>query len=106
DGLENVQTNLSGVKEQLQLSIDDQKAAEKGLNPIMVAGFARELIAGNRVGDIQVEGKTTSVNLLLNSGSGDSIHDILSQKIMSPIGQEVTLSEVATLSKEPSPSAL
>ncbi|MBW8350070.1 efflux RND transporter permease subunit [Bacillus sp. IITD106] len=106
DGLENVQTNLSGVKEQLQLSIDDQKAAEKGLNPIMVAGFARELIAGNRVGDIQVEGKTTSVNLLLNSDSGDSIHDILSQKIMSPIGQEVTLSEVATLSKEPSPSAL
>ena len=106
DGLENVESNLSGVKEQLQLSIDDQKAAEKGLSPIMVAGFVRELIAGNHVGDMQVEGKTTSVNLLLNSGAGDSIDDILSQKMTNPMGQEVTLSEVATLSKQPSPSAL
>ena len=83
-----------------------EKAAEKGLNPIIVAGFVRELIAGDHVGDMQIEGKTTSVNLLLNSGSGDSIHDILSQKMTNPMGQEVTLSEVATLSKQPSPSAL
>ncbi|TDK59390.1 efflux RND transporter permease subunit [Bacillus salipaludis] len=106
DGLENVESNLSGVKEQLQLSIDDQKAAEKGLSPIMVAGFVRELIAGNHVGDMQVEGKTTSVNLLLNSGSNDSIKDVLSQKMTNPMGQQVTLSEVASLSKQPSPSAL
>ena len=106
DGLENVESNLSGVKEQLQLSIDDQKAAEKGLSPIMVAGFVRELIAGDHVGDMQIEGKTTSVNLLLNSGKGDSIDDILSQKMTNPMGQEVSLSEVAKLSKQPSPSAL
>ena len=83
-----------------------EKAAEKGLSPIIVAGFVRELIAGDHVGDMQVEGKTTSVNLLLNSGTGDSIDDILSQKMTNPMGQEVTLSEVATLSKQPSPSAL
>ncbi|MCM3766056.1 efflux RND transporter permease subunit [Neobacillus niacini] len=106
DGLENVKSNLTGEKEQLQLSINDQKAAEKGLSPIMVAAFVRELIAGNQVGQIQVEGKTTSVNLLLNNGSGNSVDDILSQKIMNPLGQQVTLSEVATLSKQPSPSAL
>ena len=106
DGLENVKTNLSGMKEQLQLSIADQKAAEKGLSPIIVAGFVRELIAGNHVVDIQVEGKTTSVNLLLNSGTGDSIDDILSQKITNPVGQEVILSEVATLTQQPSPTAL
>jgi multidrug efflux pump subunit AcrB len=106
DGLENVESNLSGVKEQLQLSINDQKAAEKGLNPIMVAGFVRELIAGDHVGDMQVDGKTTSVNLLLNSGSGDSINDILSQQMANPMGQQVTLSDVATLAIQPSPAAL
>lgn len=94
------------MKEQLQLSINDQKAAEKGLSPIMVAGFVRELIAGDHVGDMQVEGKTTSVNLLLNSGSRDSIKDILSQKMSNPMGQQVSLSDVATLTKQPSPSAL
>ena len=106
DGLENVESNLSGVKEQLQLSIDDIRAAEKGLSPIMVAGFVRELIAGDHVGDMQIEGKTTNVNLLLNNGNGDSLDDILSQKMTNPLGQEVTLSEVARLTKQPSPSAL
>lgn len=106
DGLENVESNLSGVKEQLQLDINDAKAAEKGLSPIMVAGFVRELIAGDHVGDMQVEGKTTSVNLLLDGGSVDSIAEIMSQKLTNPMGQQVSLSEVATLKKAPSPSAL
>ncbi len=106
DGLENVESNLSGVKEQLQLEINDQKAAEKGLSPIMIAGFVRELIAGNHVGDIQIEGKTTSVNLLLNSGTANSIDKIMNQTMTNAMGQQVSLSEVAKLTKTPSPSAL
>ncbi|MEO2074871.1 MAG: efflux RND transporter permease subunit [Bacillus sp. (in: firmicutes)] len=106
DGLENVESNLSGVKEQLQLKIDDQKAAEKGLSPIMVAGFVRQLISGDHVGDMQVDGKTTSVNLLLAGDPAHSIHDIMSQTLMNPLGVPVTLSDVATLTKQPSPSAL
>ncbi|MFZ7946558.1 efflux RND transporter permease subunit [Neobacillus sp. 19] len=106
DGLENVESNLSGVKEQLQLKIDEQQAAEKGLSPIMIAGFVRELLTGNHVAEMQVEGKTTSVNLSLNSPSVNTINDIMSQQMTNPMGQEVTLSEVATLTKTPSPSAL
>lgn len=106
EGLENVESNLSGVKEQLQLKINDQQAAEKGLSPIMIAGFVRELIAGDHVAEMQVEGKTTSINLSLNSTSEGTINDIMSQKITNPLGQQVSLSEVATLTKTPSPSAL
>ncbi|QCJ44504.1 efflux RND transporter permease subunit [Bacillus sp. S3] len=106
DGLENVESNLSGVKEQLQLKIDEQQAAEKGLSPIMIAGFVRELLTGDHVAEMQVEGKTTSVNLSLNSPSVNTINDIMSQQMTNPMGQEVTLSEVATLTKTPSPSAL
>jgi multidrug efflux pump subunit AcrB len=106
NGLENVESNLTGVKEQLQLKIDDQKAAEKGFSPIMVAGFVRQLISGDHVGDMQVDGKTTSVNLLLAGDPAHSIHDIMSQTIMNPLGVPVTLSDVATLTKQPSPSAL
>ncbi|MGG1677946.1 efflux RND transporter permease subunit [Neobacillus sp. NRS-1170] len=106
DGLENVESNLSGVKEQLHLEIDDHKAAEKGLSPIMVAGFVRELIAGDHVGDMQVDGKTTNVQLSLAGQSADSIDEIMSQKMTNPQGQQVSLSEVATLEKVPSPSAL
>ncbi len=106
DGLENVASNLSGVKEQLQLDVDDTKAADKGLSPIMVAGFVRELISGDTVANMQVEGKTTSVHLSLDSNALNSIDTIMGQKITNPLGQEVSLSEVATLQKAPSPSAL
>nr|WP_243450070.1 efflux RND transporter permease subunit [Neobacillus terrae] len=102
DGLENVESNLSGVKEQLQLEIDDQKAADKGLSPIMVAGYVRELIEGDSVVEMEVEGKTTDVQLSLAGTSADSIDDIMSQKMTNPLGQQVTLSEVATLEKVPS----
>ncbi|MEH7110180.1 efflux RND transporter permease subunit [Bacillus sp. JJ1764] len=106
DGLENVKSNLTGVKEQLQLDIDDQKAAEKGLNPVMIAGLVRELISGDHVADMQVDGKTTNVTLLLNSNPVNSIDEIMSQKITNPLGQQFSLSEVAALKKVPSPSAL
>ncbi|WHY77228.1 efflux RND transporter permease subunit [Neobacillus sp. WH10] len=106
DGLENVESNLTGVKEQLQLEIDDHKAAEKGVSPVMIAGYVRELISGDTVLDMQVEGKTTSVNLSLNSSSVNTINDIMSQKMTNPLGQQVSLLEVAALKKAPSPSAL
>ncbi|WP_251548777.1 efflux RND transporter permease subunit [Neobacillus muris] len=106
DGLENVESNLSGVKEQLQLDIDDEKAVEKGFSPIMAAGFVRELISGDNVANMQVEGKTTSIHLSLNSEPLDSIDEIMSQSMTNPMGQQVPLSEVATLKIAPSPSAL
>ena len=94
------------MKEQLQLEIDDHKVAEKGVSPVMIAGYVRELISGDTVLDMQVEGKTTSVNLSLNNSSVNTINDIMSQKMTNPMGQLVSLSEVAVLKKAPSPSAL
>ncbi|SDN09768.1 efflux RND transporter permease subunit [Bacillus sp. OK048] len=106
EGLENVESNLSGVKEQLQLEINDEKAAEKGLNPIMVAGYVRQLIAGDTVANMQVDGKTTNIHLSLAGDALDSIDAIMSQSMTGPMGQQVALSDVATLEKAPSPSAL
>lgn len=106
DGLENVESNLDGVKEQLQLEIHDDKAVEKGLSPRMVAGYVRELISGDNVAEMQVDEKTTNIHLSLDSDSLNSINEIMSQTMSNPIGQQVILSEVATLKKVPSPSAL
>ncbi|EPC8410317.1 MULTISPECIES: efflux RND transporter permease subunit [Bacillus cereus group] len=105
-GLSNVKTNLSAVKPQLNLAIDEEKAAEKGLNPMMVAAFVRGIISGENITAVQLDGKTTSVNVSLKSDNLTSIESITSQQIMSPLGQQVKLSDVATLSEEPGPSAL
>ncbi|WP_020062122.1 efflux RND transporter permease subunit [Bacillus sp. 123MFChir2] len=105
-GLSNVKTNLSAVKPQLNLAINEEKAAEKGLNPMMVAAFVRGIISGENIAAVQLDGKTTSVNVGLKSDNLTSIESITSQKITSPLGQQVMLSDVATLSEEPGPSAL
>lgn len=105
-GLSNVKTNLSAVKPQLNLAINEEKAAEKGLNPMMVAAFVRGIISGENITAVQLDGKTTSVNVGLKSDNLTSIESITSQKITSPLGQQVKLSDVATLSEEPGPSAL
>ncbi|WP_231559727.1 efflux RND transporter permease subunit [Bacillus sp. UNC322MFChir4.1] len=105
-GLSNVKTNLSAVKPQLNLSIDEEKAAEKGLNPMMIAAFVRGNIAGESVTTVQLDGKTTSVNLGLKNDNFTSVESITNQMIMSPTGQQVKLSDVATLSEAPGPTAL
>ncbi|MDG4657119.1 efflux RND transporter permease subunit [Ectobacillus antri] len=106
EGLGNVSTNLSGVKPQLSLEINGEKAAEKGLNPIMVAGFVRGLISGESVTNVQIEGKTTAVNLGFKNEGLQSIDAIAAQTMMNTMGQPVKLSEVATLSEKPGPTAL
>jgi multidrug efflux pump subunit AcrB len=105
-GLANVKTNLSGVKPQLNLEINEEKAAEKGLNPMMIASFVRELIAGESVTNVQIDGNTTSVNLGLKADNLNSIDAIVNQTMTNAMGQKVKLSEVATLSEKPGPSAL
>ncbi|MEH6892204.1 efflux RND transporter permease subunit [Bacillus sp. JJ864] len=105
-GLSNVKTNLSAVKPQLNLAINEEKAAEKGLNPMMIATFVRGIISGENITAVQLDGKTTSVNVGLKSDNLTSIESITSQKITSPLGQQVKLSDVATLSEESGPTAL
>ncbi|GIN84568.1 hypothetical protein J6TS2_09540 [Heyndrickxia sporothermodurans] len=64
-GLENVKTNITGVKQQLQLNINDERAAKNGLNPMLIANSVRKMIAGENVVQIQIDGTTTAVHLLL-----------------------------------------
>lgn len=105
-GLSNVKTNLSAVKPQLNLVIDEEKAVEKGLNPMMVATFVRGIISGESVTTVQLDGKMTSVNVGLKNENLTSIESITSQNITNPLGQQVKLSDVATLSEAPGPTAL
>jgi multidrug efflux pump subunit AcrB len=106
DNLENVSTNLTGVKQQLNVKINDEKAAEKGLNPLIVAAFVRDLVSGEDITNTQVGGKTTAIHLALKNNGLNTMASIAEQKITTPFGQKVKLSDVATITQNPSPSAL
>ncbi|MBS4201197.1 efflux RND transporter permease subunit [Bacillus sp. FJAT-49732] len=105
-GLTNVKTNLSGVKPQLNIEVDDQKAAEKGLNPIMVSAFIKNLIAGENITNIQVDEQTTPLTLSVKTEELLSTKTILDQSITNILGNPVKLSEVASLTEKPGPTGL
>lgn len=105
-GLTNVQTNLSGVEPQIKLTIDKDKAADKGLNPIMVASYVRSVLSGDSVANAQVNGKTEQINLSLGHDPLHSIKAISNLTMTNSLGQDVKVSDVATLKRQPGPSGL
>jgi multidrug efflux pump subunit AcrB len=106
EGLTNVKTNLSGVKPQLNIEVDEQKAAEHGLNPMMVSAFIRNLIAGENIANVQVDEQTTPLTLSVKTEELSSTKTILDQSITNMLGNQVKLSEVAALTEKPGPTGL
>jgi len=106
DGLTNVKTNLSGVKPQLNIEVDEQKAAENALNPIMVSAFIRNLISGENITNLQLNEQTTALTLTLETDELSSTKTILDQSMTNLLGQPVKLSEVASLAEKPGPTGI
>jgi multidrug efflux pump subunit AcrB len=106
EGLSNVKTNLSGVKPQLNIEVNDQKAAELGLNPIMVSAFIRNLISGENITNIQVDEQTTALTMSVKTDELSSKEMILDQAMTNMLGNQVKLSEVASLTEKPGPTGL
>jgi HAE1 family hydrophobic/amphiphilic exporter-1 len=72
----------------------------------MVAAYVRSVLSGDSVGNAQVEGKTASVNLSLAHDPLKSIKDISNLQMTNTLGQQVKISDVATLKRQPGPSGL
>ncbi|MHC0039530.1 efflux RND transporter permease subunit [Pseudoneobacillus sp. C159] len=106
EGLTNVKTNLSGVKPQLNIEVDEKKAAENGLNPIMVSAFIRNLISGENITNIQVDEQTTSLTLSVKTDELSTTKAILDQTMTNLLGNGIKLSDVASLTEKPGPTGI
>jgi HAE1 family hydrophobic/amphiphilic exporter-1 len=105
-GLTDVETNLSGGRPQISVAVDPVKAAEKGLNPAMVAMSVRQMIDGESVTTVNMNGRTTEINLSVDAGKLDSLDKIGEQLLTNMKGEKVKVSEVATISEKPGPTSI
>lgn len=105
-GLTDVNTNFSGGRPQISVDVNPVKAAEKGLNPVMVAMSIRQMIDGDRVTSVNMNGRTTEVNIGVDVGKLDSIDKIGEQMLTNMKGEKVRISEVATVSEKPGPTSI
>jgi len=105
-GLADVSTNLSSVQPQITVQVNSEASAQKGLNPAMVAMSVREMISGDSVMNVNLNGRTTDVNLSLNVDEFNSLDAIRNQMITSMTGEQVKIGDVATVSEQPGPTSI
>jgi len=105
-GLADVSTNLSSVQPQISVQVNPVAAAQKGLYPAMVALSVREMISGDSVMNVDVNGRTTDVNLGLKVNAFNSLDAIRNQRISSMTGEQVRIGDVATISEQPGPTSI
>ncbi|WP_339061998.1 efflux RND transporter permease subunit [Tepidibacillus marianensis] len=105
-GLADVNSNVSAVQPQISVNVDPKKAAENQLNPAMVAMAVREMITGDSVMSVNLDGKTTDVNLGLKVNDLNSLDAIKNQYVTNMTGKQIKLSDVATIEQNPGPSSI
>ncbi len=105
-GLADVKTNLSSVQPQISVQVKPEAAAQKGLYPAMVALSVREMISGDSVMSVNLDGRTTDVNLSLKVNEFNSLDAIRNQMVTSMTGEQVKIGDVATVSEQPGPTSM
>jgi multidrug efflux pump subunit AcrB len=95
EGLADVTSNVEGVRPQVVISVDDEKAAARGLNTALIMSAVRDMISGSTVTHVQIGGKTTELNLGLKVDELNSLDKIAEQKVRNVAGEEVVIKDVA-----------
>ncbi|WP_409303141.1 efflux RND transporter permease subunit [Peribacillus sp. SCS-155] len=98
-GLADVRTTLEGDKPEITIDMDEEKLAEHGLMPAMVAQSVRNFITGETVTKVSIDEETTDLQLTMKLDDIDSVETLGEQKITNMMGQQVALNEIGTLKK-------
>ncbi|MGO0063370.1 efflux RND transporter permease subunit [Brevibacillus fluminis] len=96
--LANIKDNLSEQIEQLSIKVDRERASELGLSPGQIADEVETAIGNNKQKQIVVNGK--EYDLIVGTGEATGIAQLEQMWVHSPLGQQVPLSELASLKKE------
>ncbi|MBL0389032.1 efflux RND transporter permease subunit [Tumebacillus sp. ITR2] len=101
-----VKTNLEGGRPQVSITVDDAKAAEKGINPVMIMGAVRDMLSGSSVTNVTIDGKTTELNLGLKVDGLDNTDKIAAQLLTNMAGEEVKIGDVAKVEQKNGASSI
>lgn len=105
-GLANVSNNLSAYKDLVTITVDEQKAAQKGLNAQMLGFTLRGLLQADKVLEFEQGTKTQEVKLGYIKENASSVEELKKVEVLNQIGQLVKLGDVATIKQEKGPVSI
>jgi len=91
---------------QLKVEVDLDAAKEYGVKPGDVRRAASRLVAGEEAGDLYVGGQAHDVQLWSPPEDRDSVSDLRTLMIDTPVGGQVALEDVAVISIEAVPNVI
>lgn len=106
EGIENIGSSLEGEEPEIIIDLDEDKLAEKGLMPAMVAQSLRTLISGDILTTMRVRDEINEINIGLKMDNVTSLEELGEQKINNIMGEPVALNEIGELKKVDNISAI
>lgn len=103
EGTREVASSLGEGKEELQVSIKREIAAEYGLTTYTVSQAIRDAVQGITATQYKVDGSEVDVTVKMESDLSDSIRNFKSLMIQTPTGVNIPLSEVADVEVKTGP---
>lgn len=101
----NLSNNLAEKKKEISVEIDNDKAAQRGLTPIMVAGLVRGMMTDTTVMTLKDQGKDTNVQLGFKEKDINSLEQVKNIQV-SVAGISFKLKDVATIEEKYGPVSI
>lgn len=101
----NIANNLSEKKKEVAVEIDKDKAASKGLSPIMVAGIVRGMMTDSTIMTLTNNGKDIDVLMGYDNNSINSLDKVKNLE-MNLMGSKIKLKDVANISEKYGPVSI
>ncbi|WML50139.1 efflux RND transporter permease subunit [Neobacillus sp. PS3-34] len=98
-GMADVRTSLEGDEPEIEIDLNEEKFANNRLMPAMVGKGLRDLINGDVVTTMSVDGKKTDVKLSLKMKDIVSLDALGNQEINNVMGMPVALKDVGELKR-------
>ncbi len=106
DGIIAVSSDLTDGRPEARIVVDDLKAAAYGLTPTYVTSLVSQNISGSTAANITREGEELAVKLRYPEGRYETLSDLMSMSITTPMGTSVPISEIATVEMTTGPVSI
>lgn len=104
--LSNIANNLADKKPEISINVDSVKAAEKGLNPIFVAGLVRSVLNYDKISTVEVQGKSVDLRMGIGKKDLSSIEKIRNFQLKGMTGEVVKVGEIADVTLQDGPVSI
>jgi len=103
EGLRDINTTFDESKMELTIKIDRDKASRLGLTVGQIGSAVRDAMQGRVATQLRQGGEETDIRVRYAENYRDNLQNIENLTIINPLGQQIPLKQIATISKGNSP---